>query len=374
MTVSPTYSVDCLGGIVELQITNPGASNTVAPYYFPIAYSVTSSTSTFTASGTDPDPDVVRISQIPQGTYTATITPASEYACPNVIPFSITTPPLTVLSATISPTAACSGGTADGFADMALSNNNPELYYPINFTLNRIEGAASSLVYTGTFSEPTKKFTGLTSGQYEILLDPQADGCLSSSSFTIEVSETDCSLRDILKNFSVRTSGMFLEFSCNLDAGGSLQEFFLESSLDGKNFSKVTNIVFENIKGFQDIRFSIPAGQEPFFRLQMIDIYNKKYLSPILRIGTETLMMGMKVYPNPFGNQLGISINVAKDDLLLICMMNNEGMVLKEEQHTVRKGMNSFSINTSTLPGGSYYLCTQMVKSGEKQVTRVIKQ
>jgi len=148
----------------------------------------------------------------------------------------------------------------------------------------------------------------------------------------------------------------------------------LESSLDGKNFTKVTNIVFENKKGFQDIRFSVLAGQETFFRLQLLDIYNKKLLSPILRISPETSIKGVKLYPNPFRDQLGISINAAKDDLLLICIMNTEGVSIKEEKYSVRKGLNSFSINTSTLAGGSYYLCTQMVTSGEKQVTQVIKQ
>jgi hypothetical protein len=54
--------------------------------------------------------------------------------------------------------------------------------------------------------------------------------------------------------------------------------------------------------------------------------------------------------------------------------MNTEGVSIKEEKYSVRKGLNSFSINTSTLAGGSYYLCTQMVTSGEKQVTQVIKQ
>jgi hypothetical protein len=374
MTVSPTYSVDCLGGIAELKITNPGATNTMAPFYFPIAYNVTSSTSTFTTSGTDSDPDVVRITNIPQGTYTATLTPASQFACPKSVPFSITTAPLTALSATVSTTAACSNQTADAQATISLTNPNLNLYYPIDFSLNKVEGSVSSFVSSGTFSSETKVLSGLSSGTYSLILDPQADGCLANSSFTILVSDTDCSLQQTLKNLSVRTSGLFLEFSCNLDAGGILSEFFLESSLDGKNFTKVTNIVFENKKGFQDIRFSVLAGQETFFRLQLLDIYNKKLLSPILRISPETSIKGVKLYPNPFRDQLGISINAAKDDLLLICIMNTEGVSIKEEKYSVRKGLNSFSINTSTLAGGSYYLCTQMVTSGEKQVTQVIKQ
>lgn len=61
MTVSPTYTVDCLGGIADLKITNVGATNTMAPFYFPIFYAVTGST-TFTATGTATTPDVVKIS------------------------------------------------------------------------------------------------------------------------------------------------------------------------------------------------------------------------------------------------------------------------------------------------------------------------
>lgn len=373
MTVSPTYTVDCLGGIADLKITNVGATNTMAPFYFPISYAVTGSTS-FTATGTATTPDVVRISQIPVGTYTATLTPASQFACPRAVGFNITTQPLTVLSATVSTTAACSDQTSDGFATLSLTNNNLNLYYPIDFTLNKTNGGVTSFVSTGTFSDQTKTFSGLESGTYQVILDPQTDGCLASSSFTINVSSTDCSLQEILKNFSAKTSGAFIEFNFKLDAGGILKDLYLESSVDGKTFVKVTDIPFENKKGFQDISLSIPASQHTFYRLNITDTYNSKLFSPVLRVNTGATMKGLIVYPNPFGDQINLSVNAAKDDTFLICIMATTGAVVHEEQCKINKGIKSIQLSTSKLTKGVYFLCTQKVSTGERQVTRVLKQ
>lgn len=374
MTVSPTYTVDCLGGIADLKITNVGANNTMAPFYFPISYAVTSSTNTFTASGTSTTPDVVKITNIPVGTYTATLTPASQFACPRAIGFNITTQPLTVLSATVSTTAACSDQTSDGFATLSLTNNNLNLYYPIDFTLNKTNGGVTSFVSTGTFSDQTKTFSGLESGTYQVILDPQADGCLASSSFIINVSSTDCSLQEILKNFSAKTSGAFIEFNFKLDAGGILKDLYHESSEDGKTFVKVTDIPFENKKGFQDISLSIPASQHTFYRLNITDTYNSKLFSPVLRVNTGATMKGLIVYPNPFGDQINLSVNAAKDDTFLICIMATTGAVVHEEQCKINKGIKSIQLSTSKLTKGVYFLCTQKVSTGERQVTRVLKQ
>jgi hypothetical protein len=373
MTISPTYSVDCLGGIAEFKVTNVGASNILAPFYFPISHMLTSSTSSFTSTGTTTTPDVVSISQIPVGTYTVTLDPASQYACPKTIGFNISTQPLSVLSATISTTAACSNQSVDGNATISLTNDNINLYYPISYTINKIVGATSSFVSSGTLTTTTKTFYGLASGTYSIVLDPQADGCVQNSNFNISVSETPCTLQQTLKKFSGKNKGSTNEFNIEIDTDGILDKIHLESSLDGSKFIEEADIPFENKKGLQTITYSSPVSEHIFFRLELHDIYSRLHQSAIIKILNPVGNIGIKTYPNPIGDFITLSKFATKNDVVVVHIISASGNIFYEDRFALKTGNNTLKISTNKLPKGQYVLSMHKVSSGDRQSSIIIK-
>lgn len=165
-----------------------------------------------------------------------------------------------------------------------------------------------------------------------------------------------------------------MELTLDVDANESLLQIFLESSQDGKTFTKIHSVPFENRKGTQSISQIYPKDVNGFFRITLTDIYNRTIISPILKLNSTARTDQPKPYPNPFIDHININYNSDKDDILLICIMSASGASVLEKQTQLKAGQNIFRIETGQLPAGNYTICTQKIIEGVRRVSQLLKQ
>lgn len=372
VTASLTQNYDCIGGTAAFTLTGLGATNIANPSYYPLTATVTNTTSLAQQTVSLSTRETIFFSQLSPGTYSVTITPNSTFACPTPLEnFEVLTVPEATITASITIGNACIGASNPvGYATVNITNADPNLF-PIFYTLTDLSN--STVVTSQSTNGSTIYFNNLPPASYSLLLDPSLNGCLNST-FSIDVSEDCTALRSYISKFNLRKIGDEMELSLEMDANGTIQEMYLESSQDGKTFYKIQSIPFENKKGTQFIRLMYPKDINSFFRITLIDIYGRNLISPVLKLNLAEQSDPPKPYPNPFREQLNLSVQTPKDDILIICITSTMGASLLEKQVRIKSGINHVHVETQQLPNGNYLLCTQKVSSGERVINPIVKQ
>jgi len=109
-----------------------------------------------------------------------------------------------------------------------------------------------------------------------------------------------------------------------------------------------------------------------FYRLKMSDLDGRSTYSPVLKISVPPSGLSFSAYPNPFREQLAITIEAPEADKaqLTICDMNGKQLV--RQNLSIQKGTNSIPLPAMVrLPKGLYLL--NIAASHRKQTIRVLK-
>jgi hypothetical protein len=139
--------------------------------------------------------------------------------------------------------------------------------------------------------------------------------------------------------------------------------YSIEKSLDGANYYEI---------GTRDGRGSPQIGSSysfddpdmkpvQYYRLKYVNRVGKPGYSNVIKVNRDDAFSTKVIFNNRVTTQLSMRVIDLPSDMLSIKIIDNTGREMKSEQVRVNPGENNFSLNTSSIPAGYYY----MVLSGE---------
>lgn len=100
-----------------------------------------------------------------------------------------------------------------------------------------------------------------------------------------------------------------------------------------------------------------PRGSLLLYRLKQVDQDNRSKYSNVVRINTTSLQSDVQVYPNPFRDQISVSLNSTVPQQLLVAVTDLSGKTVQSFLKQVVTGNNNISLTgMQTLSKGIYHL------------------
>ena len=161
------------------------------------------------------------------------------------------------------------------------------------------------------------------------------------------------------------------------DAEKSVSHFVIQKSYDGKNFSDAANVfAFGNTNEVKSYNYSDNVSSSKntviYYRLRCVDIDSKFTYSEIriIRISQQTTAAGVLAYPNPFVNELRVSLpHTLQGRELRIELFNANGQLVKTKGAAMAS--QTETISTTDLEPGFYVI--RVTSGTEKTQYKVIK-
>lgn len=268
-------------------------------------------------------------------------------------------------------------GCTSGNAVYTVLNTSPSSYFPFNYTLgfdsngDGVFTSEDNFSYGSDGSAPSIEFMNLALGQYSVLLEP-ATGC-DQRLFNFSIGPC-ITLPIKLLSFTGRNYGKQNQFDLKIETDGDLKKLILESSVDGKTFSTAIDIPFQTKAGIQSIQFNAPANGQSFFKVRMVDINGKATYSKVLNLTQIVSKQDLfNAAPNPFTDYIQITRFAPKEEWATIHMLSVTGQVAHSEKVLLKQGENKIRLLTNRLQKGIYYVALQLDATGERQMSRIIK-
>jgi hypothetical protein len=139
--------------------------------------------------------------------------------------------------------------------------------------------------------------------------------------------------------------------------------FVIEKSLDGANFIEIGT---RNGKGgprsVTSYSFDDPDMKSTqYYRLKYVNRNGKPGYSNVIKVNRDDAFNTRVIFSNMVTSQLSMRVIDLPSDNLYVKIIDNTGREMKSQNVKVNPGENNFTINTSSIPSGFYY----MILSGE---------
>ena len=140
--------------------------------------------------------------------------------------------------------------------------------------------------------------------------------------------------------------------------------FVIERSIDGSRFVALGNVTANgrnNVPGsinyaFTDNDAINQSSQKLYYRLKMVDIDGTYEYSNIVAITLPFITGKITISPNPVINEVKVMVASPEQGQIRWKLMDNVGRIVLKGSEAVSKGSNTFNINMTRLPSGTYYL------------------
>lgn len=140
-------------------------------------------------------------------------------------------------------------------------------------------------------------------------------------------------------------------------------EFIVERSFDGNNFSPVGYVKSANAPGvhqyaFTDFNTTLSRADLIYYRIKQKDIDGRSTHSKVITLSPLSLVnkASIAVYPNPATNQVNLTVTVQRKENLNYFIFDNAGRKLIQNSAQVSAGLNSLYVDINKLSAGIYYL------------------
>lgn len=157
--------------------------------------------------------------------------------------------------------------------------------------------------------------------------------------------------------------------------------FFLERSVDGKNFSAIAFIASKGLEGNSNALLGYafvdgkPSGGSNFYRLRQQDRDGRISYSNTVLLSRNTNRVSMSaVYPNPVADELNLAIHSPLASKVNFIISDISGKILLNAPGQLAPGANRYSLNVRSLPAGSYVLKMVCAKGCETAVQTFVRQ
>jgi len=149
----------------------------------------------------------------------------------------------------------------------------------------------------------------------------------------------------------------------------------VQRSADGKTYSAIGQVAAAGNSSLpRDYAFTdqSPLSGRGFYRLKMVDIDGSFKYSKILQVTTGATGAVIKVYSNPFHDQLGVVIPAMTSEKLVLSLFDQTGKICLRQNYTTQKGNNFVNLYPGGIAAGVYLLHVQGAQTN--QTIRVLKQ
>lgn len=140
------------------------------------------------------------------------------------------------------------------------------------------------------------------------------------------------------------------------------KEFVIEKTTDGINYTDIATLPGAGTTSFPQSYSTIdnsPAAGISYYRLKQLDVDgNPTLFAPVLvSIADNDQRTGLTLYPNPVGSTTSLTYNSTDESPLYIDIIDLTGRKVSSlTLNNIKMGENTFSINTSFLNKGIYFL------------------
>jgi Secretion system C-terminal sorting domain len=229
---------------------------------------------------------------------------------------------------------------------------------------------------TSTVCQPAYTGSGITvntiAGAYGG--DHYLQGQVSSfSSFYFD--RNAATLPVLLESFVAYAAGRYNEVRWQLSGTDEVREMMVERSSDGIRFIPVYSLTTP--AGATTSRFGFTdsgvLNSVYYYRLRIRQLSGREIISAQRQVKrSEAAKTTVQTWPNPVNDQLQLLLSGRRITTVTIRLYNCSGMLIANRQLVNADG-NLFILKTTNLPAGLYILETTLPQSGEKIISRIIK-
>jgi hypothetical protein len=165
-----------------------------------------------------------------------------------------------------------------------------------------------------------------------------------------------CNLFDFSAVYGDNRTKLSWTASCDT----KFRSFIIERSNDGRNFSSIGEVVpAPGFNGEADFDFTDlhPYEGANYYRLRMLNLDGSFEYSNILRVNTGNSLVSLRVSPNPFVNDVNLSVSLKNDNTVRVNLTDMTGRLIMIREYKGQKGMNVFNVDgVNRLPKGQYLI------------------
>lgn len=164
--------------------------------------------------------------------------------------------------------------------------------------------------------------------------------------------------------FNGRADGQNVLLNWGTALESNVKNFTIEQSVDGSIFAPRGTVDSKAIGGnsasplnysHTDV-LSVTSPLALLYRIKESDLDGRFIYSPVLKIDAATSSAALSIYPNPFRQQVIISVTSPEQDKAVILVTDMAGRRLIEQVSTLQKGSNILSLPAMSLLGKGAYL------------------
>jgi hypothetical protein len=156
--------------------------------------------------------------------------------------------------------------------------------------------------------------------------------------------------------------------------------FIVERSADAETFEEVgfvkgsgnsNRMVNYSLTDYN--AFDMMNSRSIYYRLKQLDMDGNSSYSDVINVTDEQKDAGMSLYPNPTADQFAVTAVAASDGVMKITILDIQGKVVANHSKEVSAGMNTITMDGSTLGGTGVYF-VKVIVGGETKVMKLMKQ
>ena len=185
----------------------------------------------------------------------------------------------------------------------------------------------------------------------------------------------------ILAKYDVRLTGQNIPGSSSLKwevlSNDEVQYFEVQKSRDGSNFETISNIEVVNPdqlnQKYSYTDASAENGAVKYYRIRQVTKSGTRYFSNIVKLNGNKISLNSKIKPNPFVNQVELSIQLATANNIKVRITSQSGAMLFQRSYKGNAGSNNIKIaELGNLAPGVYFI---ELSSGDEIIReKLIKQ
>lgn len=271
--------------------------------------------------------------------------------------------------------------TNTGGATVSVNSGNYNEIFPMKFTLardvdsNTVFNFSDNYIYGIDSSANTVAVNNLTPGIYKIVIETN-DGC-DLTGFNFNILGCNSVVLDILfKSFElVPIKNNKLRLTWEVGQRDKVKSFVIQKSTDGTsftNYATVANLQDPLFKTHFFFESDLPLKKE-YYRIQVHTKNGQAAFSNVKSMMAPDALNESSVYPNPFTDNLTLSITGSQTESVRIFIYDVFGKVIRNEQVEIGRGDNKISVQTQSLQPGVYTIRWQDAHSGFTDARRIIK-
>jgi hypothetical protein len=160
------------------------------------------------------------------------------------------------------------------------------------------------------------------------------------------------------------------------DKGVDFSHFVVERSSDGAHYTSLgqvqasTSAALTLQYSFTDLA---PASGLNYYRLKLVDADGRYKYSGIITIRTNVQGFNVSVSPNPFTDNVVVTIESTTDETVQLRVFNNDGKLVWRKSVSVYAGTNAqYYSELQSLPGGIYFI--KVNKQHAEASVKLVKQ